>query len=103
MAIIKSPNPKYNGVSASLPFVKGEAKTDDKWLIEWFKNRGYEVVEEEKENTEGNGQKEKVLNKMTHDELDAYALEKEVPEDVYPKSGNKEEKVAAIEKHLSGE
>ncbi|MBU8773190.1 hypothetical protein [Cytobacillus oceanisediminis] len=40
---IKSPNPTYNGVSASLQFVKGEAETDDKWLVEWFKNKGYEI------------------------------------------------------------
>lgn len=48
MPKIKSPNPKYNGVSASLHFVNGEAETEDKWLVEWFKNRGYEVEEEEK-------------------------------------------------------
>jgi hypothetical protein len=45
MAKIKSPNPNYNGVSASLHFVNGEADTDDKWLIEWFKNKGYMVEE----------------------------------------------------------
>lgn len=43
MAKIKAPNADYNGVSASLAFVKGEAETDDKWLIEWFENHGYEV------------------------------------------------------------
>lgn len=48
MAKIKSPNPQYTGVSASLQFVNGEAETDDKWLIEWFQNKGYEVVEEKK-------------------------------------------------------
>ncbi|WP_034262314.1 hypothetical protein [Bacillus sp. J33] len=42
---IKSPNPKYTGVSASLQFVNGEAETEDTWLIEWFKNRGYKVEE----------------------------------------------------------
>lgn len=48
MAVIKSPNPQYTGISASLHFVNGEAKTEDKWLIEWFKNKGYEVIEEKK-------------------------------------------------------
>lgn len=48
MAKIKSPNPSYTGVSASLQFVNGEAQTDDKWLIEWFGNKGYEVIEEKK-------------------------------------------------------
>ncbi|NNU89771.1 hypothetical protein [Anoxybacillus sp. CHMUD] len=51
MAIIKAPNPKYNGVSASLTFVNGQAKTDNKWLIQWFKEQGYEVSEEEKKGT----------------------------------------------------
>lgn len=49
MATIKSPNPKFTGVSASLHFVKGEAKTDDAWLKEWFKRRGYTVEEEQNE------------------------------------------------------
>lgn len=48
MVKIKSPNPNYNGNSASLQFVKGEAETDNKWLLEWFKNKGY-TVEESKE------------------------------------------------------
>ncbi|MBU8732336.1 hypothetical protein [Cytobacillus oceanisediminis] len=43
MAKIKSPNPNYNGNSASLQFVNGEAETENKWLLEWFKNRGYKV------------------------------------------------------------
>lgn len=49
MAKIKAPNADYNGVSASLTFVKGEAETEDKWLIEWFKNNGYEVDNSEAE------------------------------------------------------
>lgn len=52
MATIKSPNPDYTGVSASLHFVKGEAETNNKWLIEWFKNKGYEVIEEKSKKKE---------------------------------------------------
>lgn len=62
MATIKSPNKTYSGVSASLPFVNGKAETDDKWLIGWFKNHGYEVVEEEKEDAPA---------KLTKDEIKA--------------------------------
>lgn len=106
MAKIKSPNPSYTGVSASLNFINGEADTDDKWLIGWFKNRGYEVTEEE-EISSGSDQNQgldpKPLEKMTHDELDAFAKEKEVPEGLYPKSGNKEEKSKAIKEFLAGE
>lgn len=101
MAKIKSPNPQYMGVSASLHFVNGEAETDDKWLIEWFQNKGYEVIEEEVTDEESTS--EKPLVEMTHNELDAYAVENNVPEDKYPKSGNKEDKVAAIENFLKGE
>lgn len=46
MAKIKAPNKDYTGVSAGVSFVKGEAETDNKWLIGWFKNKGYDVVEE---------------------------------------------------------
>ncbi|MBM7585844.1 hypothetical protein JOC86_002386 [Bacillus pakistanensis] len=109
MPKIKSPNPSYNGVSASLHFVNGEAKTDDKWLIGWFKNKGYKVVEEvPSPPADKDGQKEgdnssKEITKMTHKELDAYAAELEVPEELYPKSGKIDEKVFAIQDYLSGE
>lgn len=48
MAKILSPNKKYNGVSASIRFCDGAAETDEKHLIKWFKEHGYEVIEEEK-------------------------------------------------------
>jgi len=47
LAIIKAPNKQYSGVSASLSFVNGQAETDDRWLIGWFKNRGYEVIDDQ--------------------------------------------------------
>ncbi|MGJ9460291.1 hypothetical protein [Oceanobacillus sp. CF4.6] len=43
MAKIKAPNKDYTGVSAGVSFVKGEAETEDKWLIGWFENKGYEI------------------------------------------------------------
>jgi hypothetical protein len=67
MFTIKAPNLKYNGVSASLQFANGEAKTNDEWLAEWFERKGYEVIEEEKEvDQDGEGDKE-----PTNDELKA--------------------------------
>lgn len=36
----------YTGVRASVPFVNGTGETDDPHLIEWFRNHGYEVMEE---------------------------------------------------------
>lgn len=46
LAIIKAPNKDYNGVSASVTFVKGVGETDNPHLIEWFKSHGYEVVQD---------------------------------------------------------
>lgn len=48
MATIKAPNKNYTGVSAGVQFVNGEGQTDDQWKIQWFKNKGYQVIEEKK-------------------------------------------------------
>ena len=42
---IKSPNKDYTGDSATVPFCKGEGETEDPYLIQWFKDHGYEVEE----------------------------------------------------------
>lgn len=55
MAKIKAPNKEYAGISAGVPFTKGEASTDDPHLIDWFKTHGYEVVEEK--GSKGKGKK----------------------------------------------
>lgn len=80
MAKIIAPNKSYTGVSASVAFCNGEGKTDKKHLIEWFEERGYEVIEdivpEGKEENKESGQK--TLTDMTVEELTAYAQEKEI-------------------------
>ena len=43
MAVIKSPNQEYTGTSAGVYFVNGVGNTDNENLIEWFRDRGYEV------------------------------------------------------------
>ena len=47
MAQIIAPNKDYTGESASVPFVKGVGETSDAYLIEWFKEHGYTVIEDE--------------------------------------------------------
>lgn len=47
MAQIIAPNKDYNGESASVTFVKGVGETSDAYLIEWFKEHGYTVIEDE--------------------------------------------------------
>lgn len=49
MAQIIAPNKDYNGESASVTFAKGVGETSDAYLIEWFKERGYTVIEEAEE------------------------------------------------------
>lgn len=46
MAQIIAPNKDYNGESASVTFVKGVGETSDAYLIEWFKEHGYTVIED---------------------------------------------------------
>lgn len=46
MAKIYAPNRRYAGRVAGVSFINGEGETDNKWLIEWFRNKGYKVVGE---------------------------------------------------------
>lgn len=39
---VKAPNKNYNGISAGVHFVNGEAITDKS--IDWFEKKGYEVA-----------------------------------------------------------
>jgi hypothetical protein len=105
VARIKSPNTTYNGVSASLHFVNGVAETDDKWLIEWFGNKGYEIIEVDNSNDnvtdpDDDGQKAKELtNDQLREELDKLGAE-------YKSSDNKDElkaKLAAAQEQAEAE
>lgn len=74
MAKILAPNRQYTGMSASVAFEKGVGETTDPNLIDWFKEHGYSVIEEDVEiKTE-----DKKLEEMTVEELVAYAAEKQI-------------------------
>lgn len=49
MAKIYAPNKQYTGVSASVTFVNGVGETSNPHLIQWFREHGYTVEGEEKE------------------------------------------------------
>lgn len=49
MAQIIAPNKDYTGESASVTFAKGVGETSDAYLIEWFKEHEYTVIEEAEE------------------------------------------------------
>lgn len=57
MARVIAPNKEYNGVSAGVRFVNGEAECSDKWTLKWFKAHGY-TVEEADEQSDGNDEAE---------------------------------------------
>lgn len=93
MAKIIAPNRLYAGESAGLQFSNGEAETDNKWLIQWFKENGYKVEEkpeedvkddesndeESKDDNPGDSVDEKDdLEDKTVDELKKLADEKEI-------------------------
>lgn len=72
MAKVIALNKSYTGISASVAFSQGIGETEDKNLIVWFKEHGYQVIEED---TKAKGT-EKTLDNMTVEELVAYAEEK---------------------------
>ena len=76
MAKIIAPNKKYNGTSASIPFINGVGETDNQNLIQWFKENGY-TLEENVSFTENAPVNEKNsipdLANMTADELIKFA------------------------------
>lgn len=47
MPKIYAPNKQYTGISASVTFVNGVGETSDPHLIQWFREHGYTVVEDE--------------------------------------------------------
>ena len=69
MAKIIAPNKQYTGISASVYFCHGIGETDSKDLINWFKEHGYSVVEEDIE------KKDKSIDEMSVEELISYADE----------------------------
>lgn len=71
MAKILAPNKEYTGVSASVSFCNGIGETENSNLIEWFKEHGYEVIEDVQK-------PDKSFEDMSAEELMDYAKEHEI-------------------------
>ena len=54
MAKILAPNKQYNGISAGVAFTNGTGESDNPVLLDWFKDKGYEVEEPEEPEPEDN-------------------------------------------------
>lgn len=92
MARIIAPNKQYAGVSAGVPFTGGEGHTDNEYLIKWFHDHGYEVIEEPEADPETDPGKQ--LGTVTENAADESSADKTAEEKaVAPaqkKSGKKE-------------
>lgn len=76
MTKIYAPNKQYNGVSASVVFVNGIGETEDEYLLEWFKDHGYDVEEKQKTTRRGNKKEEDFADEVEAVEADPEAAEK---------------------------
>lgn len=56
MYLVKTPVKDFNGEVAGVQFAYGKAKVCEGWILEWFKEKGYEVEEIVKEPKEGEDQ-----------------------------------------------
>lgn len=70
MAKIQTPVKGYTGIIAGIPFVNGIGETENKWVIQWFKRKGYKVIKEKKID----------YNSLTVKELRKLAKEKGIEE-----------------------
>ena len=43
--IVKTPVANFNGIVAGVQFAYGQAKVKEGWILNWFKEKGYEVEE----------------------------------------------------------
>ncbi|EYE88274.1 hypothetical protein Q428_08725 [Fervidicella metallireducens AeB] len=98
MAVIKAPNSKYNGISAGVQFREGTAQTDNERAIEWFREKGYEVIEEQPSPDEPLTEAE--LKKKSVEKLKEICEEKGI---VIPEGAKKDEVIALILKGINQE
>lgn len=71
---------KYTGVIAGVFFTNGEAETEDRWLVSWFTEKGYTVEEIKEENTDSNGEENKIEEDLDLDKLNVKELKELVKE-----------------------
>jgi hypothetical protein len=78
MAKIYTPSKGYTGLIAGVSFVNGQGITEDRWLIQWFKNKGYKVDEEKVPEDEREETIETDLESLKVEELREMAKEKNI-------------------------
>lgn len=46
MAKVIAPNKEYSGISAGVTFQNGEGICEESRLLDWFEQRGYQIIHE---------------------------------------------------------
>lgn len=87
MAIIEAPNKGYTGISAGVAFCNGAGRTDNKHLIQWFKDHGYTVKKETPDPPETEGDK-KGKGRMKNTKADPEETKPEAAPDPPETEGN---------------
>lgn len=75
MAKIYAINKEYNGVTASVPFTNGVGFSSNPYLLDWFKEHGYEV---EDDIAEAKSEANTDISQLSYEELKALAKDKGV-------------------------
>lgn len=66
-------NKQFSGLRAGIPFVNGESETDNEYLISWFKENGYQVIDSEA--NEEVHESEDELDRLSKEQLQDIAKE----------------------------
>lgn len=104
MAKIYAPNKQYSGISASVAFAKGVGETDNPALIDWFKEHGYTVEDEElKEPDQTKDNPPLKLEDMDLEQLKVYAEENQIDLGQASSVAGILKKIADAENKVSGE
>ena len=75
MAKVYAINKEYNGVTASVPFTNGVGFSSDPYLLDWFKEHGYNV---EDDTAEAKSEANTDISQLSYDELKSLAKDKGV-------------------------
>lgn len=96
---VYAPNKGYSGISAGVTFINGVGETDNTHLLDWFREKGYKI-EENNENEETPESGREADNKKAYDYLDGMDVDelKDFAEEKSIDIGNATSKTGILKK-----